>query len=491
MPKFDARIPIRTRLTLTLVCLLTATVLLADWIGLIPDSRTQLARGRVSVCESLAAAGTAMVAAGNSKGFESAVTALVERNRSLRSARLIDSDGNTAFQTAGHAQYWSPLPQHRDSNFTLPIFRFGKPWGNLQLAFTAPATELAGSRFGIWGLLAFLIPISLLQYSWLLETMLPSPAATADPAVADPATADRESLPADSDGAGVPQSPPTAAAVVPGVLALNNNTLSDDTLKDYRSADDTLRDVAPAAHTPEASPSESCAPSGPPIHTTLPIDDEEMRCIVVNFVDRLDARLNGMQDALNHADFQTLRSEAHWLKGSGGTVGFGDFTIPAKELEHAAKDQDSQLALDLLQQIHSIRSRIVPPAPPSDQPSAPQPPSTDNAPIKCTLPLDDEDYLDIVVDFLQQLDLRLMGMLSMVQTKSFDELHDEAHWLKGSGGTVGFPAFTDPALALMNASERRDVRQCQESLRDVLAIRQRLVVPHTANPAPAESLDAR
>ncbi|WP_372898749.1 Hpt domain-containing protein, partial [Stieleria sp.] len=123
--------------------------------------------------------------------------------------------------------------------------------------------------------------------------------------------------------------------------------------------------------------------------------------------------------------------------------------------------------------------------------SAPQPSSPDNAPIECTLPLDDEDYLDIVVDFLQQLDVRLMGMLSMVQTKSFDELYDEAHWLKGSGGTVGFPAFTDPALALMNASERRDVRQCQESLRDVLAIRQRLVVPHTSAPAPAESIDAR
>ncbi|WP_372896671.1 hypothetical protein, partial [Stieleria sp.] len=295
MPKFDARIPIRTRLTLTLVCLLTATVLLADWIGLVPDSRTQLAQGRVSVCESLAATGTAMVAAGNSKGFESAVTALVERNRSLRSARLIDADGNTAFQTAGHAQYWSPLPQHRDSNFTLPIFRFGKPWGNLQLAFTAPATELAGSRFGIWGLLAFLIPISLLQYSWLLETMLPSPAATADPTAAD-----REPLPAHSDSAVAPQSPPAAVAVVPGVLAPNDDTLSDDTLKDYRSADDTLRDVAPAAHSPEASPSAPSAmsgPSGPPIHTTLPIDDEEMRCIVVNFVDRLDARLNGMQDA--------------------------------------------------------------------------------------------------------------------------------------------------------------------------------------------------
>ena len=265
---------------------------------------------------------------------------------------------------------------------------------------------------------------------------------------ADPPSADREPLPSDSDG-------------------------------------------APAVQTPEASPSGPGAPSGPPIHTTLPIDDEEMRCIVVNFIDRLDGRLNGMQDALDHADFQTLRSEAHWLKGSGGTVGFGDFTIPARELEFAAKDQDSQLALDILQQISSIRSRIVPPAPPGEpaEPSAAMPSNAavdDHAPIECTLPLDDADYLAIVVDFLEQLDARLMGMLSMVQNQSFDELENEAHWLKGSGGTVGFPAFTEPALALIDASRRRSVRQCQKTLRDVLAVRQRLVVPQASAPTPAE-----
>lgn len=101
------------------------------------------------------------------------------------------------------------------------------------------------------------------------------------------------------------------------------------------------------------------------------------------------------------------------------------------------------------------------------------------SPIECTLPLDDEEYLAIVLDFVQRLDVRLMGMLSMLQRKAFDELEDEAHWLKGAGGTVGFAELTEPSRSLMIAARQQNVPRCQEALNGILSIRQRMALPRS------------
>ena len=216
--------------------------------------------------------------------------------------------------------------------------------------------------------------------------------------------------------------------------------------------------------------------------------------------------MTGIESALTHSDFEAVRSQAHWLKGSGGTVGFDQLTQSARQLEVAAKDNDEILALEILHEIQSIRSRIVKPTLPrsvhespkadtrKNQPShlnvasTSQCPSikhleqSDTTPIQCALPLDDEDYRMIVVDFIERLDARLLGMLSLAQNGHFEELQNEAHWLKGAGGTVGYAALTNPAKELMLAAEQGDIDGCQEALRDLLQIRQRLVIPQTDHP---------
>lgn len=103
-----------------------------------------------------------------------------------------------------------------------------------------------------------------------------------------------------------------------------------------------------------------------PIESTLPLEDEEFRQVVVDFVDRLESRLEGIAAALAAADFETVRAEAHWLEGAGGTVGFPAFTEPAKALEAAAgRDQSAQAEeiLATLQQIHA--QIVIPDAAPS------------------------------------------------------------------------------------------------------------------------------
>lgn len=251
-----------------------------------------------------------------------------------------------------------------------------------------------------------------------------------------------------------------------------------------------------------------------PIHSTLPVEDDEIRSVVVDFLQRMDARLDGMQNAIQAADFELVQSEAHWLKGSGGTVGYGALTEPAGALERAAKQGETERAMELLTEIQALRARIVCPGSegnlvsqppvvesttseltnaqppqyvglvagmkdPEAETPAPSPLDLPPDAIECTLPLDDEDYREIVMDFVKRLDIRLLGMFSMLKSGSWEELGNEAHWLKGAGGTVGYGALTEPSQELMHAARAGDPEGCKKALHKVLRIRQRLVVPET------------
>ncbi len=251
------------------------------------------------------------------------------------------------------------------------------------------------------------------------------------------------------------------------------------TRENSQSAPNNLQDKAK-----ETNPASN--KSGP-IHSSLPMDDAEFRCLVSDFVDRLDARLDYVATACDDANYDVIRTEAHWLKGSGGTVGYDQFSKPAAELEKAAKAGDVQQAQDILREIREIRSRIVKPAiggatagemmsigdemPTTDS----SPPST--GPIHTTLPVDDVEFRQIVVDFVSRLDSRLDCMAELLSKNQFEELGNEAHWLKGAGGTVGYGDFMVPSMKLLEASRSESRADCITHLKAVLAIRQRLVVP--------------
>jgi HPt (histidine-containing phosphotransfer) domain-containing protein len=104
------------------------------------------------------------------------------------------------------------------------------------------------------------------------------------------------------------------------------------------------------------------ASSGDRLESTLPIDDPEFREIVEEFVERLREKIDAMRDAWQADEFQTLAELAHWLKGSGGTAGFVEFTTPARELERAAKAASRSDAQHALQQLQRLTARITVPA---------------------------------------------------------------------------------------------------------------------------------
>jgi HPt (histidine-containing phosphotransfer) domain-containing protein len=52
-----------------------------------------------------------------------------------------------------------------------------------------------------------------------------------------------------------------------------------------------------------------------------------------------------------------------------------------------------------------------------------------------------------------------------------------AHWLKGSAGSMGYDAFTEPALALEQAAKAGELERAAEALKAVQALAARVVPP--------------
>ena len=92
----------------------------------------------------------------------------------------------------------------------------------------------------------------------------------------------------------------------------------------------------------------------------------------------------------------------------------------------------------------------------------PFPPSEDL--IRSCYPSDDEDYREIISDFMDQMKTKSKRMRSLVATGQYEDLRFEAHWLKGTAGTAGFDQFTVPAIRLRRSLETRDPETIEASL---------------------------
>ncbi len=70
--------------------------------------------------------------------------------------------------------------------------------------------------------------------------------------------------------------------------------------------------------------------------STLPADFPELDSMVADFAERLDEKIDEFHTALKRHDFEELAKLAHWLKGTGGTIGFDVLTEKATDLEQLA-----------------------------------------------------------------------------------------------------------------------------------------------------------
>ncbi len=225
-----------------------------------------------------------------------------------------------------------------------------------------------------------------------------------------------------------------------------------------------------------------------PIRSSYLNAGEKFRPIIERFVLNLDAKLEEFRAAAAEQNYRHLAELAHWLKGSGGTVGFSEFMEPAKELEEAAKVGDALLIQKKIVEIEKIASKIeLSMSTDADTTTTPSEPTRESQGIETQSRVDApiiSPYLDagpryrpIIERFVAKLDSRIIEFRTAAKDKNYALLEEHAHWLKGSGGTVGFLEFTEPAKELEQAAKAGNQEVIEVLINAIANLAARIVLP--------------
>jgi signal transduction histidine kinase/DNA-binding response OmpR family regulator len=103
--------------------------------------------------------------------------------------------------------------------------------------------------------------------------------------------------------------------------------------------------------------------------------------------------------------------------------------------------------------------------------------------ISSTLPTEDPGYREIVEDFIEELRGALRELQRLAGEQRFAEVAQKAHWLKGSAGTAGFGALTQPAAELEQGAKAGRSETVNESLERIAKLVARIAVSQPCEPA--------
>lgn len=98
-------------------------------------------------------------------------------------------------------------------------------------------------------------------------------------------------------------------------------------------------------------------------------------------------------------------------------------------------------------------------------------------PIRSTLPVDDPEFVEIILEFLERLPAEVRRMEAALADSEFEQLADQAHWLKGTGGTAGFMSLMPIAQSLFEAAAARQFDEASKQLKLVHETIQLIVPP--------------
>ncbi len=227
-----------------------------------------------------------------------------------------------------------------------------------------------------------------------------------------------------------------------------------------------------------------------PIYSKLPTGNKKFRDIVCRFVLRLEDKLTALDEAEERNDVEEVANLAHWLKGAGGTVGFDAFTEPAANLEIHAKNNQRKDILESIILIRELAARIVVPDEVSENALSSatvinkktSPVIIRKAEVAAQKPLvsrlaNNVRLQKIIMNFIERLEEKIDQMDAALNTGNMEELASLAHWLKGSGGTVGYDDFTVPAADLEEYAKTGQVENARQILTTLSAMVEVVVPP--------------
>jgi PAS domain S-box-containing protein len=229
----------------------------------------------------------------------------------------------------------------------------------------------------------------------------------------------------------------------------------------------------------------------PPIVSKLSSDNERLRKLIERFVTRLHEQLGAMEQASANGDFEEIAFIAHWLKGSGGTVGFEEFTEPASRLENLAKERCEQEVAQAISNLRGLAARLVIPGDQTPTPADIAPSGETCSATSTTAPqkvsMGEKSVLSrlapnslfhpAIFRFIEKLEKQIKEMEQAYNSRDLDELALLAHWLKGAGGTVGYDEFTEPTAQLEKCAKSGQVEQAGQMLEKVKVLARAIVPP--------------
>lgn len=132
--------------------------------------------------------------------------------------------------------------------------------------------------------------------------------------------------------------------------------------------------------------------------------------------------------------------------------------IDLEEMEKQARLQQESSPPQVQQPTAKKIATNIPsqnPVPASDQAASfdSQPATSDIQAIHSTLPMDEPEFVEIVVEFKITLAGKIQEMRDAAAKQDHVELAGLAHWLKGAGGTCGFHEFYEPSIELEKSAK--------------------------------------
>ncbi|MDJ0669334.1 MAG: ATP-binding protein [Desulfobacterales bacterium] len=133
------KLSVKFRVVLGLTGLTVSLVMLAVYLGIVPDRTGIVRESRTALSETIAVHSTAMVMASEFERLRSDFKLLAKRNADLLSLALRRSDGVALIATGDHKDRWQSMEGEysRDTQVRVPIWSGEHKWGQLELRFKA------------------------------------------------------------------------------------------------------------------------------------------------------------------------------------------------------------------------------------------------------------------------------------------------------------------------------------------------------------------
>ncbi len=87
-------------------------------------------------------------------------------------------------------------------------------------------------------------------------------------------------------------------------------------------------------------------------------DADLLKEVLQIFIDDVPRKMNGLRNALDSADADAIRFEAHSMKGSSANIGADLFRELAFKIEQAGKEHQIGTAVELFEKLESELTRL-------------------------------------------------------------------------------------------------------------------------------------